>query len=318
MNKKIESSDRDKNIMTLWPQHLLCMKCLNGGGKLDFMELHNLAEKLRIIKDNPDIHIRLEGAFDEIGARTAIFDQQTPEERKRDLDVLQKLGLTTGDTRTARDLYKLIDERIPNLLDICVYPTEYQDVWIECPLARTDKYQKGTPAVTKKRSAEESESVKISSCKEIGLADHIVIRAHHLLCIICFIGREDNSKPIPQDNLYEVWMKIRNNPEIPVTVVEGASECSICPPCPFYDPTRGLCIADCHLRDRKKDLDTMLKLGIKSGDTLPAKELIARIYKNIPEVKGLCSFESITSPEWSGCGIALIGQYESGLKKGVF
>ena len=95
-----------------------------------------LKEVFKSIISNPDIHIRLEGAFDEIGARTPTFYEQTLMERKRDLDVIQKLGLTMGDTRIARDLFALIDERIKDIKQICSYNTEYTDIWQECMLAK--------------------------------------------------------------------------------------------------------------------------------------------------------------------------------------
>jgi len=317
MDSNNELSDRRNKTIMLWPQHLLCMQCMNGGGCLEFMEKYKLKAILNAIKHNNNIHLRLEGAFDEIGARTEIFYEQTHEEKKRDLDVIQKLGLAMGDTRTARDLFSLINERIFNINEICEYNAAYGGEWHECPLARTNCWQRGSKIITEIRSEAEMQQYKISSCKGIEEADHIKIRAHHLLCIVCFIGRDDNDKPIPEDNLYEVWMKMRNNPDISVTVIEGPSECMICPPCHSYNPERGICIATCHLRDRKKDLDTMMKLGIKPGDTLPAKEIINRIYKFIPTVIGLCSYDTVTSPEWSCCGNAKTGRFENGLKKGI-
>jgi hypothetical protein len=38
---------------------------------------------------------------------------------KRDLDMLQKLGLTFGSTMKARELYRLIFEKIPTTQEIC-------------------------------------------------------------------------------------------------------------------------------------------------------------------------------------------------------
>ena len=41
----IELSDRDVNCVAIRPGRLLCLKCLNGGGCLPFMEEEKLDEK---------------------------------------------------------------------------------------------------------------------------------------------------------------------------------------------------------------------------------------------------------------------------------
>ena len=84
---------------------------------------------------------------------------------------------------------------------------------------------------------------KQKSCLEIEKSDRIIIRPHHLLCVICFIGGENNNIPLAEDNLFEIWDKMRNNPNIPVTIVEGPGECMVCPPCHSFVPERGICNA---------------------------------------------------------------------------
>ncbi len=257
------------------------------------------------------------GAFDEIGARTESFDKQTPIDRRKDLDVLQRLGLCYGDIRTARDLFYRISVEIPNLEGICKYIENCYGTWSECVLARKAHYIEGNYPLLQAQSEEKMAKAKSASCEALLKADHIYIRAHHLLCIVCYIGNEKNDVPLPEDNLYETWMKMRENPDIKVTIVEGPGKCCICPPCHSYIPERGICVAACHLRDRKKDLDTCVAIGITPGDTLTAKELYERIYKKIPHVTSICSYEKTTNYEWQGCGGANIGRYETGLGRGV-
>lgn len=312
-----ELSDREQNVITMLPQHLLCLRCLHGGGNAEFMEKHCLGEKLRMIRENNDIHVKLYAAFDEVGSKTPLYWMQTKEERKRDLDVLQKLGLVPGDTRTARDLLRRVNEKIPTIYGICTYETDYKGIWTECPLARNGYYEACEP-ITALRPPEQMGKDKAASCLEIERADQLVLRPHHLLCTICYIGGESNDIPLAEDNLYEVWVKIRENPDIPVLLVEGPSDCMICPPCHSFLPERGICVAACHLRDRKKDLDTMLRLGVQPGDVLPARELIERIYRSIPTTKGICGYDTDTAPEWTTCQSVLSNTYEKGLKHGVF
>lgn len=313
MNREKEASDFEFNRIEAEPRRLLCMNCMRGGGKAECMDKYHIAELWRKISETPETHLTLVGAFDEMGARTERFDKQTPAERRKDLDVLQRLGLCFGDTRSARDLFNRIAENIACLDGICRYPRNPYGVWAECELADGKSYAKGNKPLRCAQTPEEMASQKIRSCRDIAETDRIVIRAHHLLCIICFVGGGGN-KPLPMDNLYEAWVKFRENPDILVTLVEGAGECCICPPCDNYMPERGLCVSGCHLRDRKKDLDTFVALGLSPGDTLTARELYRRIHERIPRVTAICSYEKNTGCEWNGaCGTSSADAYEKGL-----
>jgi hypothetical protein len=69
------------------------------------------------------------------------------------------------------------------------------------------------------------------------------------------------------------------------------------------------------LRDRKKDLDTFLALGITPGVTLSARELYMRIFCRIPRISAICAYEKDTSYEWQTCATAHSGRYETGLER---
>ena len=58
------------------------------------------------------------------------------------------------------------------------------------------------------------------------------------------------------------------------------------------------------LRDQKKDLDTLQKLGLSYGDTLPAKELYQLLYERIVSTREICGYGDgeQRAPEWSICG----------------
>jgi hypothetical protein len=299
--------------MEIAPRNLLCMNCLRGGGKSECIEKNEIAELYQKIDKNPEIHLTFVGAFDNIGARTEHFYRQTPAERLKDLNVLQRLGLNFGDTRSARDLFTRISHSIKNLEGICRYPENPFGKWAECELADGNCYVKGNKQLRYAQNPKEMEAQKISSCQKLAKDNRVVIRPHHLLCITCFAGREDNNKPLEEDNLYEAWMKFRENPDIPVFLVEGPGECCICPPCHSFIPSRGVCIASCHLRDRKKDLDTCVALGVNPGETFTARELYKRIGERIPNVSAICGYETDTSFEWTSCGSTKNGNYARGL-----
>lgn len=308
---RLEASDFNINRIEIEPRMLLCLNCKRGGGDVPCnIEIEELARK---IENNPELHITMKGAFDEVGSRTEIFNEQTPAERRKDLDVLQRLGLCFGDTRTARDLLYRITENIESLKGICEYITNQYGTWEECPLARESWYIKGNKPLPAAQQLEIMASYKALSCKALKERDHVVIRAHHLLCIVCYVGNEVNDVPLAEDNLMEAWVKFRENPDIPVTIIEGPQLCCICPPCHSYIHDRGICVAACHLRDRKKDLDLCVALGITPGETYTARELYKRIHEKIKDIKIVCGYDKNTSPEWTSCGGVGIGRYERGL-----
>ena len=310
---KIEASDRDVNRMEVAPRYLLCMNCMRGGGHSKCIDDYRIAELFQRIDENPEMHLTLVGAFDNSGARTEFFYRQTPAERLKDLNVLQRLGLNFGDTRSARDLFTRLSGEIKELDGICRYPDNPYGKWPECELADGNCYSKGNKSLRYAQNPDEMKNQKIPSCQQIAESDHVVIRPHHLLCVTCFAGRSTDHVPLEEDNLYEAWMKFRENPDVTVNLVEGPGECCICPPCHSFVPSRGVCVASCHLRDRKKDLDTCVALGINPTDKLTARELYRRIGERIPHVSTVCGFEKDTSFEWSSCGGVKNGAYEKGL-----
>jgi hypothetical protein len=58
------------------------------------------------------------------------------------------------------------------------------------------------------------------------------------------------------------------------------------------------------LRDEKKDLDVLQRLGLKYGDTLPARKLYELVFARIPSTRAICAYGDgkVRAPEWSICG----------------
>lgn len=306
--KNINNDD----LLELWPHHLLCMLCMNGGAFLPFMKEHCLKEKLEKIKSNPDIHIRLVTSFDEIGVQTDTFYEQTPIERKRDLNVLQKLGLVPNDIRTARVLLNRINENINDLQGICATGFIPAAAWSDCLFSDAAYFNEGKKDIIKPRNSDEKAKAKEDSAKMINDADHLFVRAHHLLCILCSIGA-NTDKPKAANNTYEVWQKIIDNPDIPITIVEGCSQCMVCRPCNNYRADRSICVSLSGLRDRLKDLTVFQKLGLNPGDTITARQIYKMITEKIPDTCGICQYEMMTSSEWKNCMTQ--GAYEIGINR---
>ena len=122
----------------------------------------------------------------------------------------------------------------------------------------------------------------------------------------CFYGNHSDEPlaPIGEDNLYECIRAMQRNPDIPVELIHGP--CMICPPCSAYHTASNLCIGrkSMGLRDDKKDLDVLRKLGLRYGDILPARKLLQKLYSVVSNTTEICGYgDGIErSKEWRVCG----------------
>ena len=169
------------------------------------------------------------------------------------------------------------------------------DTWRGCAQAGSGNYEKGRAlginAIIPPRDPQEKAQSKQASAAAIYQAPTLRIRPHHLLCMSCFHGGKDKKlAPIAEDNLFEAIDVIQKQPDIPVTLIAGV--CMICPPCGKYDPANKLCVGghSMALRDQKKDLDVLQKLGLKYGDTLPARQLFQLLYERILSTREICGY----------------------------
>jgi len=287
--------------VTLRPHHLMCLYCLKGGGDPPDREEWKLDEVLEKIGKDRNLLITLQTAFNCIGGPTTQPTMYDPATRRKDMQVLQKLNLAPGDTRSAYWLLELAIRRfIPNLWGICNLGGETGPAWKECPVAHTEAYHQGIEAgIAPLRSEEEKAEAKRVSCEEIEKCGRLRIRAHHLLCIMAFWGRYLD-EPIAADNLWEPLVRMRENPDIEIELIEGA--CQVCPPCGVYDPKRGICDGGCGLRDRLKDLNTFQRLGLAPGDVRTARELYDMIWARITDIRQICGGNNPVNVEWADCG----------------
>lgn len=257
--------------------------------------------------------------YKELPNSKTLYSGEELQSLKRDLDVLQRLGLTPGTTLPAWYIYTLLLKRIPKIEGICKYQSTSSKEWRGCPHAEEGFYEKAQKAGLKLfipiRSREEMQKAKEESVKEIYTSRRLFIRPHHLMCIVCFYGRGASS-PLEQDNLYEVLKRIQSDPDIPITLVEGCD--IICPPCPSYNPKTHLCDNVCGLiRDYKKDLDVLQRLDLLPGTTMKAKELYSLLFERIASAMEICGYgDGIErSYEWAICGNVHSKYYEKGREK---
>jgi len=292
-------------------RHLLGTVCAHGGADCPLFEAGRAAAILDEVKRDPTVTIRLESDADAVPHYSALapghYAQQDPEDvfnRKRDLDVLQRLGLVPGSVRRARYLYELLLERIETPYGICAYDTPN---WTGCPLARSGAYERvreqGWRAVVYDRSEEEKRGYRERNVQRIENDGRLFMRPHHIMCLACGYAGGQNDAPRPNDTLWEILERVRKDPEVLITLVEGC--CEACDCCDGFHPETGRCVhAGGLIRDYKKDLDVFRKLGLMPGATMPARALFELVFERIPSTRLICGYGDgvVTSHEWAICG----------------
>jgi len=322
------SDGMSQSDLSIRPHHLLCTVCTLGGVECPLLGKKQIDYILKQVGSDATLSIKLVSNADEVAyfreMRSEDYAQMDSQEvfnRKRDLDVLQKLGLVPGSIRRARYLYTLLFERIKTPQGICAYDTPG---WEGCPHANSGGYEKicaeGFAAVVYMRSADERKQYKEKSVPETYNSERLYIRSHHLMCMACYYNGGKGNIPRENDNLYEATKRIQENPDVEITLVEGC--CMLCDPCDGYDPKTHRCVHSGGLiRDYKKDLDVLQKLGLMPGATMKAKELYDLLFERIPSTRDVCGYGDgvVTSHEWSICGGPDGNQgYRSTIENGIF
>ncbi len=306
------------NTLEIRPYQLLCLVCRQGrknpAAEPYFMEAQ-LDRIQAAVRADPTLPLTLR-------CNTAsVFRYQNPGRADdtpegplyndlRDLTILQRLGLTPGANRPAIDCFSGIPDAIPACLGVCAYPAQEAPGWPACRYAASGNYERGLAAgldrIVPQRTESEKQAVKRESAQVVAAAARLRIRPHHLLCMVCFHAGRPAAEidPIPADNLAEAIAAIQRNPELPVELIQGP--CMICPPCSAYDAPSNLCLGNksMSLRDEKKDLDTLRRIGLKYGDVRPARELFQRVLDAIRATTEVCGFGDgqERAREWRVCG----------------
>lgn len=319
---------REYAAMEIRPYQFMCLICRLGrqdaapycfAEKLDSLEERIRADRHLVLR----LCCNVESTFRFQNPGGA---EDTPEgesfNRRRDLTILQRLGLLPGAEIPAGDLLRQIvqaDRGITTTQDICGFAEVTGPAWRGCRHAASGNYERGVAlaleALTPNRPLAVRESCKAETAAAVDASQRLRLRPHHLLCMSCFTGncRPGEYKPILEDNLYEAVENCRRHPEVLIELIPGP--CMICTPCSGYHPDSGLCDAafGMGLRDQKKDLDTLQLLGLDYGAVLPAWQLFELVYARIPDQRRVCAFSTgrATQEAWSVCKSAQVAPEQS-------
>lgn len=303
------------NVTKIRPYQLMCLICRLGkednSNYFFEEELDALQQALKANLNQPlYLHCNVESTFNFQNPGNTL---DTPEgnlfNSRRDLTILQRLGLTPGGTYPASDLLRLFINELKDCQDVCGAPPHAAEQWEGCKFALSGNYGRGLNDAIRKLTTIRSEAER-AVCKQesaLKMYEHRVleIRPHHLLCVMCFSGDKqlNELRVLKEDHLYEALEIFQKNPNIPIKLVDGP--CMICEPCYGFDICSRTCSAafGMGLRDQKKDLDVLRLLGLKYGDILPAVELYKLIFDRIENFTAVCGFTTArrTGPAWHVC-----------------
>ena len=310
--KMLSDGLSDPAAIEIPARQLLGTVCVCGGADCPLFENRECAQAiLRRVKADPSMSIRLTSDADRIPHYTVLdagdyaeLDREGMFNRKRDLGVLQRLGLSPGDTRRSRCLYELLLQRVETPVGICAYDTPN---WEGCALARSGAYEsvraKGWRELVFDRTTADKAAARRQSVERVRNDPVLKIRPHHLMCMSCWVGGSGGEGTRGNDTLDEVYKRICRDPDVQVMLVEG--NCEACHCCDGFHPDSTRCVhAGGLIRDYKKDLDVFQRIGLLPGDQMNARQLLMLIYERIPSSTDICGYGTgvVTAPDWSVCG----------------
>ena len=294
----------------LRPCQLLCTVCAIGED-IGWPKDTTVRKFLDAVHENPDVPVTLRcNAKDVYVYQDPGTGDDTPTSpefnRKRDLDILQRLDLAPGSTLPARTLFHRLLRTIPTVAGICGYEAATAEAWGGCPKAKSGFYEKGhkkgIDAIIPPRAKDEKASEKKRSVAAMREADEITIRPHILMCLVCIVGGKGtlDAEPLTDDNLIELLDIARKKPDTRIKLVQGA-DWMVCGPCSKRVPKLNACVnvnGSGGLSNELRDLNMLRLLGLTYGASLKAPDMFRLILERIPTTVPVCTKVSPEHSVW--------------------
>ncbi len=301
-------------VLDVRPGQALCMICRLGAGQLNRPVYEPLRRLFERVRRAPRSTVRI-CTLQDIDPPAFSGDGTWGSEAfniLRDLRLLRAMRLVSGQTVSlAHFLHGALLPAAKKAAGYCAFDSETGPEWKSCPLARLGHYERGHAALFRVlqeavpgafRSPNERARVKARSVQAIGRAARLPVLVHHLGCMTCGygFGLEDTTlHPVPHNNLIELADAMRRNPEVRVTLV--AAGCMACRPCLNYDPLTGRCgihavQPSSGVPASQADFALLQRMGLKLGDSLPARVMIRRLYDAVKTTIGLCGDDRCNRP----------------------
>jgi len=312
--------------LRLRPYQLMCLICsLGEGAESKDAKLKELSARIR---RDPDLPLTLScNAGDVYVYQDPGADDDTPEgpdfNRKRDLDILQRMNWPPGVTLPARTALRSLHKHVPTVAGLCGYDRVTSEAWKGCPKANSGNYEKGhkmgLDTYLPPRSEAEMAREKEKSIEALRAAEEVTIRPHILLCAVCQYGG-GTRPPFKADNLPELLdLILHKNPDVRIKMARQA-DWMMCAPCPARVPKLNACVnvlGSGGLSNEKRDLDMLQILGLEFGSTMKARDLYRLIFEKIPTTQEVCKRDN-RSPSvwWDDCGQSNLDKGNANYEKG--
>lgn len=314
--------------LTLRPVHLLCLFCRQAGDiPAPQQELTNQAADA--IRQRPDLPLTLRCLAQDVYAYQDVdvddwesacegcdSEETQPSvefQRKRDLDILQRLDLTPGTTLPARTLLHRVRKAFTTTIGLCAHEHCSDVAWQGCPQACSGQFEQAIAAdpaaLVPPRCPEECARDKAASVAVMREAKQLRIRPHVMMCAVCNYGQNaGEARPLAADNIVEFIEIIRERPDDVDVVMAPGADWMICAPCPQRVPELNACVnvaGSGGLSNEKRDLDLLCLLGLRYQSVLPAREMLRLLFARVPDTSPICRRDNPDlSVWWDDCGAA--------------
>ena len=300
-----------RRALRIRPYRLLCTVCATGRLTQPDSATAELLGAIRACPDRPLQLVCDAGgvyAWQDPGA-AGDSGEGSDSNRKRDLDILQRLDLPPGAILPARTLLHRVLKAITTTDGLCGQRDAADSGWAGCARAASGDYElgraKGVAAIIPARDRAEMEAEKQRSIEALRSAEQVTIRPHLLMCAVCQYGAGVRP-PLAEDNLPELLQVIlTERPDLPITMSRGA-DWMMCAPCPNRVPQLNACVnvaGSGGLSNEKRDLDLLRVLGLGYGTTMPARALYLLLLERVPSTAPICARDNPPlSVWWDPCG----------------
>lgn len=301
--------------LVLRPFHLLCLWCSQAGQIPEPQHLV-VTQAADAIRQRPDLPLTLRCLAEDVYA----YQDLPPDaagslefQRKRDLDILQRLDLPPGVTLPARTLLHRTRKAIATSAGRCGYEPSVPPAWRGCPLAFSGQLERGLAmdisVLIPPRPADELAREKAASVAAMQAASELSIRPHVMMCAVCNYGKNQGMpRPLAADNIVEFIEIIRQHPDTTSIRMAKGADWMVCAPCPQRVPELNACVnvaGSGGLSNEKRDLDLLQLLGLQYGSALPARVMLRLLFDHVPDTSPVCRRDNPPlSVWWDGCGEA--------------
>lgn len=140
----------------------------------------------------------------------------------------------------------------------------------------------------------------------------INIRPYQIMCLICRLGRKDNSEYYFEEELDKLQKTTKKDLNQPLCL-----RCNVESTFSFQNPGKKLDTPEGELFNLRRDLTILQRLGFTPGAVYPATDLIRIFMRELKDCQDVCAAPPNDAEQWKGCKFANSGNYERGIKNAL-